>query len=192
MRSGVTAADRNTPPPSPAAASRELDTSMEPAIVRRARDGCMRSFETLLRHYQPHLLRYLAVRGIPRADAEDVVQTTFISAWKYLDSYCDSWRFSTWLFTIARRSLRATRDESSSGDIEDQAGSAPDAFELHLRDSVWARACEALDRTAFDALWLHHGEGFTGREIARILDRSPVWVRVSLHRSRARLKKLLN
>jgi len=192
MRSGFTAAEDNVPPPTPAAAPREMDASREAEIVRRARNGCMRSFEILLRYYQPRLLRYLAVRGIPRAEAEDVVQTTFISAWKYLHSYRDSWRFSTWLFTIARRGLNTTRLEVSAEDLENQTHASPDAFEQQLRDSVWARAREALDRPAFDALWLHHGEGFTGREIARILDRSPVWVRVSLHRSRTTLKKLLN
>ena len=183
----------STPSPSRAAASRDLEPEEESKVVVQAQAGSTIAFERLVQHYQSRLMRYLMVRGFNRADAEDVVQITFINAWTYLHSYRQEWRFSTWLFTIARRNLPSQRTETVTLDSADEVVALGDnAFDAKLRESVWSQARIALDPQAFDALWLHHGEGFTGREVARILNRSPIWVRVSLHRSRSRLKAMLN
>ena len=52
--------------------------------------------------YEGRLLRFLRQRGAS-ADAEDLAQDTFVRVYVNLHCYQPRWRFSTWLFTIARR-----------------------------------------------------------------------------------------
>lgn len=51
--------------------------------------------------FGPSLLSYL--RRYVGDDAEDVLQRTFLDAWRYAGRYDAAQRFSTWLFTIAHR-----------------------------------------------------------------------------------------
>ena len=62
--------------------------------------------------FAPSVLSYVT-RFVGPTDAEDVVQRTFLDAWRFAPSYDPERRFSGWLFTIARRraldTLRARR-----------------------------------------------------------------------------------
>lgn len=168
-----------------------MTPTLESELIGRARTGSADAFERLVVHYQPRLTRYLRLRGLSSHDADDSVQRALIAAWQNLDSYREKWRFSTWLFTIAQRSIERPRELPDSSAVEAQAAHDDD-FQRRLRDNVWAAARENLEPEAFTALWLHHGEGFSGAETARIMKRSQVWVRVGLHRSRQTLKRLLH
>ena len=168
-----------------------MNSAHEADLVGRAQAGSADAFEQLVIHYQPRLGRYLRLRGLSQHDADDAVQRALIAAWRNLDSYCSKWRFSTWLYTIAQRSMERPREQPDSPTIEAEAGDHDD-FQRQLRDNVWRAAREHLGTEAFTALWLHHGEGFSGAETARIMNRSQVWVRVGLHRSRQALKQILH
>jgi len=161
-------------------------------IVDRARAGSVDAFEEIVMHYQPRLTRYLRVRGFSRHDADDIVQQAMISAWQHLHSYNPRWRFSTWLYTIAQRSIRNTADSVSNDGDQGEIADDRDPFDALLTDNLWSLARAELAPEPFTALWLHHGEGFEGREIARIMKRSHAWVRVTLHRARNRLKQVFD
>lgn len=175
-----------------------MDQQQEQALVRRAQQGSAAAFEPLVREYQHRLLRFLMLRGLRRADAEDVTQTAFLEAWRQLHSYQPRWRFSTWLYTIARRTPvpplpQAANQAAIREQVQDisreMAQDLDPCLRQQMRDNLWTSARRLLDLEAFTALWLHYGEGFTGAEIARIVNRSPVAVRVGLHRSRQRLRQ---
>lgn len=170
-----------------------MKQQQEEELVQRAQAGAVSAFEQLIAHYQSRLLRYLMLRGLQRADAEDAVQTTFINVWLHLHSYRSDWRFSTWLYRIAGR---------AAADINSSNGPAESLAELHLADAhsyaagssdnIWLLARQHLSAAIFDLLWLYYGEGFSGAEIARIKQRPQVWVRVNLLRARQRLVDKLN
>ena len=81
--------------------STEAPTS-DDELARRAQQGCEASFESLLRRFQTPVLHFLRRQGAS-ADAEDLTQETFLRAYENLHRYDRRWAFSTWLFTIARR-----------------------------------------------------------------------------------------
>ena len=96
--------------------SREMPTSDE-ELACRAQQGCAESFEQLLRRFQTPVLHFLRHRGF-FADAEDLTQETFLRAYENLHRYNRRWAFSTWLFTIARRtSLNHRRRRSPDAPI---------------------------------------------------------------------------
>ena len=77
-------------------------------LARREESALEEAYAT----YAPTLLSYLA-RYVGRDEAEDVLQRTFLDAWRHAARYDPAQRFSGWLFTIAHRravdTLRARR-----------------------------------------------------------------------------------
>lgn len=80
-----------------------MERAEERDLIRRAAKGDKDAAGTLIRGHQPSLYAYL-LRMSGRPDvAEDTVQEAFVRALTHLDRFDERYRFSTWLFTIARR-----------------------------------------------------------------------------------------
>lgn len=173
----------------------ELKTELE--LIERARRGSVEAFEQLVIHYQDRLYRFLLVRANSRADAEDVLQETFVAVFKYLPGYRSEYRFSTWLFTIALRQLgRQRRPLSDAGELPDslacgQAGPEQHGIALQQQRSIWQTARTCLGESQFTALWLFYIEDLPVAEIGKIMKRPAGWVKVNLLRARRRLSREL-
>ena len=110
-------------------------------LVEATLDGSEAAFSDLVERYQDKLLRFLMTRASSRADAEDAVQDTFISAYRYLESYDSRWRFSTWIYRIAIRNAgRQRRPEWQDAEVEAVetavSGPAGDGSTTHLRTAL--------------------------------------------------------
>ena len=170
-----------------------MTVEREQEWIDRAREGSVDAFDELMKLHQDRLYRFLVVRGLPSADAEDVVQDTFLAAYRHLASYRSRWRFSTWLYTIARRQASRRKGSSPEPTVSVTEPQQPDqhATDLQLRDGLWGRARELLADDQYSALWLYYGEDFDVAEIARVTGRSRPWVKVNLHRARQKLAQAL-
>jgi RNA polymerase sigma-70 factor, ECF subfamily len=167
-------------------------------LACRARYGCVESFERLLRKFQVPVLQFLRRQG-PSADADDVAQETFLRAYENLHRYDRRWRFSAWLFTIARRTSinyrRRTRPTADAAAVE--AAPARDAEPLEAliaaegRRRLWDAAARVLSEEQLTALWLCYVEDMSTAEIALALGRSRTSVKVMLFRARRKLRPLL-
>jgi len=71
-------------------------------VLRRVLDGDEDSFTVLVRRYEAKLRVYVAQIVGTDEEARDLVQETFVRVWNNLSSYDPQYRFSTWLFRIAR------------------------------------------------------------------------------------------
>ncbi|HVX62481.1 MAG TPA: RNA polymerase sigma factor [Pirellulales bacterium] len=85
----------------------ESDSTLpDQALMRRVQAGQTAMFAELVRRYQPALLRVARSR-LGRDDwAEDVVQETFLAAFKGRDTYREPYSFRTWLWTILLNKCR--------------------------------------------------------------------------------------
>ena len=104
--------------------------------LQRVRAGDDTAFALLVRRYEPKLRAYVAQMVGLEEEARDLVQEAFIRAWKHLDQYDSTYRFSTWLFRIAHNlaidHLRRNRRLMVSLDLgEDEEG---DTMQLDLPD----------------------------------------------------------
>ncbi len=175
--------------------------SVEPNdLVRRVQAGCSDSATELANRFMPRLLilieRRLAGR---RADAEDIAQESMAKAFQHLDRFDFNYQFSTWLFTIAYRLAsdfaRKEKRRPKSFPIE----IAEDDRSLDMRridsrwsevvDDIWSLARSALVESQYTVLWLKYGEGLSIQEIASVLQKTQIGVRVQLHRARSKLSK---
>ena len=70
-------------------------------LIELSRQNDAQAFRKLVEAHQS-LVYTLAFRLLcNEEDAKDIVQETFIKAWKHLDRYKTELKFSTWLYTIA-------------------------------------------------------------------------------------------
>jgi RNA polymerase sigma-70 factor, ECF subfamily len=167
-------------------------------LACRAQQGCIDSLDRLLRKFQTPVLHFLRHRGFS-ADAEDLTQDTFLRAYENLHRYDRRWAFSTWLFTIARRTSlnhrRRIRPANDTQAVEAaHADSSAPLEELVVEESrrrLWDRAAGVLSEEQLTALWLHYVEEMPAPEIARVLERSWTSVKVMIFRARRRLLPLL-
>lgn len=80
--------------------SSPFDSPADGALITAILGGDQAAFQTLVRRYEAPLQR-LAASRLGRHDwAEDVVQETFLWAFKSLGSYDSRYSFRTWLWTI--------------------------------------------------------------------------------------------
>ena len=167
-------------------------------LACRAQGGCATSLDQLLRRFQAPVLQFLRRRGLA-ADAEDLVQETFLRAYENLHRYRRRWAFSTWLFTIARRtSINHRRRLWPTADttlVEGTAATEPEPLDglvaVEGRRRLWDLADRVLTEEQMTALWLYYVEDMRPRDIAFVLGRSQGSVKVMLFRARRRLLPLL-
>jgi RNA polymerase sigma-70 factor (ECF subfamily) len=170
------------------------DLPSDEQLARRAQRGCAASFEELMARFQAPVLHFLRHRGAA-GEAEDVLQETFVRAYVHLGRYRWPWRFSTWLFTIARRVSinhhRGRRPAADSAAIRAAASAGPGPLEAAQRQDsrqyLWARAAEVLSEEQRTALWLHYVEDMPTREIAAVLGCTRGAVKAMIFRGRKKL-----
>ena len=166
-------------------------------LARQSAAGCSRAFAQLVGRYDRRVIRFVRRWARNEHDAEDIAQEAFVEAWRRLDRYDDRWRFSTWLYTIAsRRAIshvrRAARPCPPAPHTRPRF--APPDLTIEgeeQRDRLRKLAERLLTDDQRSALWLRYTEDMSPRDIARILGRRPVAVRVMLFRARDRLAQEL-
>jgi RNA polymerase sigma-70 factor (ECF subfamily) len=167
-------------------------------LVRRAHGGCADSCTELARRFRPRLLRLLAVQlGGQHSDAEDIAQEALARAFAHIDRFDPRYRFSTWLYTIAlrlahdftRRERRRPRQVSL--DDVDCASRQTSVTLLAQRQeevgNLWQTAKRVLSEDQYTAMWLRYGEDLSAVEVAKVMRKSRIGVRVLLHRARLAL-----
>lgn len=164
-------------------------------LARRSADGDRACFAELVTRYDERVFGLVLSRVRVRADAEEAAQETFLRAWRGIRTFDPERRFSAWIMTIAHRQAidvirRRKRDKDRDQLAEGRLGEGP-AGVGEERPSVWTVARRELKPDAYEALWLRYAEGCSPQEVARVMGKTGVWVRVTLHRSRARLGEVL-
>jgi RNA polymerase sigma-70 factor (ECF subfamily) len=132
--------------------------------------------------------------------AQDIAQDVFLKAFQKRDTFRGDSSVKTWLLSITvNRCKDFLRSWSVRHEVKDEkiltrelsSNSTEDEVIARLeRDSVWKIIVE-LPPKYREVVVLYYLRGFSGQEIAQVLNTSEQNVRTRLHRGRAMLKKLL-
>ena len=123
-------------------------------------------FEQVYREYAGLVRRYLLKLGCDPQDAEDITQDTFVKALLRIDSFRGQSKLSVWLCAIARNTwLNQLKKRRHDADSLGEPG----------RSVFLKRALGGWDYP----------------ELARAYGKSESWARVTYHRARLRLLKIL-
>ena len=141
-----------------------------------------------------------AARRILRSqsEAEDMVQETYLRAWKYFDSFDAGSNARAWLFRIMFNAInreRGKRAKLAEAPLEEESQAAEQtnviAFDpiKQLEGAELLKAAERLSEEHRAVLWLVVVDEFSYREAADILGVPIGTVMSRLHRARRELRK---
>jgi RNA polymerase sigma-70 factor (ECF subfamily) len=123
--------------------------------------------------------------------AQDLVQETFMRAWRFLDSLRDERKAKSWLLTILRREFarQFERYQPPFDDIELEEIAGDDG----VNPEVWAvrRGLAKLPEKYREVLVLQVIGGYTGAEMAKMLELPRATVNTRLFRARQQLRGIL-
>jgi len=176
-------------------------------------EWCLRGDEAALRTlFERHLAPVYAFvhRYVGNDDdAKDVVQETFVRAWRHLRTFDQTKRFKTWLFTIAKNTSlnflkkkkpatfpELTRERGEGEDmfeesLEDPAPSLEELFDVVRTAEELGGAIAELPPPHRMVLLLYYQDQFTFKEIAGIVGEPLNTVKSRHRRALIALRKLL-
>lgn len=171
-------------------------------IVAEVLQGNTDTFGALVGRYQQRLYSYLFRFAHHRQDCEDLVEETFIAAFRKLGTCRTPDRFSSWLFAIAhnlgvnrwRKANRVNRFEEELDDAVSRTvpDGALDPHELSVRRDESKRVELALQQIPDKyraVLLLYYYEDLSYREISDALGISLDLVKTHLFRAKKTLAK---
>lgn len=186
---------------------------IDETLVAEAATGNREAFDELVRRYHSRVYQLVRILTSGDADAEDLVQDTFVRAYRAVGRFRGDSTFRTWLHRIAvnvvrthaarrssrsdRRPLRGTRDASpdtGSADEPHEIGSVASSEDLE-NDVVRRRMIDqALARLPPDVrllITLRDVQGLEYREISLITGLPIGTVESRLFRGRRRIRPML-
>lgn len=184
------------PVATPVRRSRVAATDAE--LVARARAGDDAAFADIVTRHRTVVLGVARARLGDQGDPADVVQETFMAAWRRLDDLREPDRLRPWLAQIARRTAidhgrRHRRRPVDLGDdllapVEDPGPGPDDLADLADLAGRLGTAIQGLSRRDATAIALATHMGFGPDDIAAALGVTPGNAKVILHRARRRLR----
>ena len=127
--------------------------------------------------------------------AQDIVQDCFVKLWVFRDKYRPEFRFKTYFFTLIKNcAIDELRKKRRITELPEELSDSDSPEEIYLRAETEQRIFEQVEKlrqTDGDCFYLFAVCGIPAKEIARRLGLTEVNVRVKIHRTRAKLKKLL-
>jgi RNA polymerase sigma factor (sigma-70 family) len=172
-----------------------LRTQTDARLLSLAASGHDRAFEAIVERYRKPLMRYLR-RLLSEPLAEDVVQATFLNAWRALQAGTDVRELRPWLYRIghnqainALKRAGAALEPLADGATVALVEAGPDA-EVERRDEMrlaleGVAALPDRQRTALLAVAV---EGRAHADVARELGLTDGAVRQLVHRARSSLR----
>ncbi|HLQ67336.1 MAG TPA: sigma-70 family RNA polymerase sigma factor [Candidatus Limnocylindrales bacterium] len=180
-------------------------TATDDALVKRAQQDDERAFGELVTRYESKVYS-LAMKMLRNPeDAEDVLQETFLRAYRGLKSFKGNSTFSTWIYRITANSalMRLRKKQLPQVSIEDSderetpiaiADWAPGPAEQLLNQEmqrVMDEAIESLPHEFRQVFILRDVEEMSNSDVAEILDLSVAAVKSRLHRARLKVRNRL-
>jgi len=182
--------------------------SLDAAAVALVRAGDRDAFRPIVERYSAMLFRLAYRITGNEADADDIVQETFLRAYRKLDSFDGRSSVSTWLFRIATNcsldllDRRKTQPQLLASDPEEREGTPEErvpseqpnpermAYSAEMQASIQAalQSLTSVERTAFV---LRHIEGRSVQEIAAALNVRDGSARHSVFRAVEKMRRIL-
>jgi RNA polymerase sigma factor RpoE len=197
-----------TSPPLENRSSNEMSDDL--ALVKRAQQEDISAFDELVRRYQERIYATVYHMTSNHEDANDLVQESFLKAYRALKSFKGNSSFYTWVYRIAVNKTinflkqRRNKVQMSLDDLDFNAEHDPDLVAL-ISDKTPRRelnlvelqeklntAMQKLSETHRLVVTLHDIQGLSHEEIGKIMDCNVGTVRSRLFYARQQLQAYLS
>jgi RNA polymerase sigma-70 factor (ECF subfamily) len=184
------------------------EDGVDRALVERVQRGEKRAFDLLVLKYQHKLVKLVSRYVRDPSEVMDVVQESFLKAYRALPGFRGESAFYTWIYRIAintaknylvAQGRRPPDGDIDSGDVDQIEGetelkdnATPER--LLLRDEIEQTVMDAIEQLPEDlrtAITLRELEGLSYEEIAQSMDCPIGTVRSRIFRAREAINKRL-
>lgn len=165
-------------------------------LAKKVAEGDTESYRPLVEKYQLPLHRYVVFLIRDSDVADDVVQDTFIKAYKNIRGFNHKRKFSSWIYRIAHNTAMDTVRHNRSVQLDDkiieELGASVDYNTAHKIDADIAakniaRCLPKLDVKYREPIVLYFIQKKTYQEISDILHISVTAVGVRINRAKQKL-----
>lgn len=177
-----------------------MDLLTDEAYAAKVKKGDHDAFGVLVDHYEEKLMRYGRKFLAERRDIEDIVQDVFISAYRNIQSFDESQRFSPWIYRIAHNAFidqlkKNTRNPFVLVDFDTFV--SPGVYDDSMKKDYDRKEMKQMINKGLgklspkyrEALILYYSEDLSYKEIADVL-RVPIGtVSARVKRAKDELKK---
>ncbi len=183
-------------------------TDTEYRLIKKCSKGNIDAFEQLIEKYEKKAYN-IALRILKNPDdAMDISQEAFIKVFKSIKTFKQESSFSTWLYRIVTNTcmdfLRKnsnkvysidspiqTDEGDFSREIEDKSNSTEELFERKMTKELVHKSIDKLEHEHRIIVILRDIEGFSYKEIAKILNCTLGTVKSRLSRARDNLRDII-
>ncbi|MEL7834725.1 sigma-70 family RNA polymerase sigma factor [Fodinibius sp. Rm-B-1B1-1] len=177
-------------------------------LVKKAKGGDEKAYKKLVDKYERALYFHILKMVKDREQVEDLVQEAFVKAFDNLNTYSNSYAFSTWLYRIAtnntidylrKKKLKTlsidkpmkTKDGEMEMQLPDESASTDRDIIKKQRKQIVQNAIDDLPEKYRKVIELRHMEEKSYQEIAKVLDKPLGTVKAHIFRARELLYKTL-
>jgi RNA polymerase sigma-70 factor, ECF subfamily len=172
-------------------------------LIARTRAGDDVAFQLIFERYSRPVISFIYDMVGERELAEELMQETFVRAYRNLAALREDARLSTWLFgiakNVAREQLRSRRKLSRKVELDDESVQElrdkkpkPDDFLINQElNGVIRDALSRLDEDKRMVFALKIFQQQSYEEIAAITGFSVAKLKTDLHRARAEMRRLI-
>ncbi len=178
------------------------DIQIDPAIVKRAARGDARAHEIIYRAFKTPVYSLCLRFTRAPAHAEDLLQETFIEIMRSISKFRGEAALGSWIRRIAvskalmfLRSAWTARSQSLADDWNEvtPGNAASHGISSHPDEALDLDAALAnLPSVSRTIVWLHDVEGFTHKEIGKLMGRTESFSKSQLSRAYQRLRPMLS
>jgi RNA polymerase sigma-70 factor, ECF subfamily len=179
----------------------------ESDLLARAKKGNEEAFTELVRRHW-HMIYRVSRRMLKNhEDAEDNVQNVLFKVYKRLDGFEQTSRFSSWLFRVtfneALMTLRRNRSrrqdcyvdlsflDANRQGVADLQDARVNNERRQMHRELASKAMRRLNPSLRLAFLLHKQEGWTHRELAKVLGVTQATAKMRVFRARRQLRQEL-
>lgn len=169
-----------------------LAAAADDLLVQRAVDGDVAAFRTLITRHAPIMRAYIARIVSSYTDADDILQDTYVVAWKKLPTLRDPSQAKPWMIRIATRRAFAHLKKRPPETVfpADHAATGHDPEETTIRNAQLRELSKALDALPEDQrqCWLlREVAGLSYQDIADAMGVTTGQARGKLARARVNI-----
>jgi len=182
--------------------SKFADIQIDPAIVNRAARGDARAHEIIYRAFKTPVYSLCLRFTRAPAHAEDLLQETFIEIMRSISKFRGEAALGSWIRRIAvskalmfLRSAWTARSQSLADDWDEvtPGNAASHGISSHPDEALDLDAALAnLPSVSRTIVWLHDVEGYTHKEIGKLMGRTESFSKSQLSRAYQRLRPMLS
>jgi RNA polymerase sigma-70 factor, ECF subfamily len=178
-----------------------MDTPEIKDLVVLAKEKDKEAFGELYDIFAARIYRFISIKVKAREHAEDILQETFLKAWRYLPRFNpDQYHFGAWLYTISRNLVndyyrhmyRHPRTENIDDYIDlSSPPTIAETADLNLAMDKVNLVLPQLNDSYRQVLELRFIQEMSIEETAQIMGKTSLSVRVTQHRAIKKLSALL-